>query len=397
MFLSRPLNARKPDTSRPTHAKRRRPSLEALEGRQLMSLGSEFFSPINTTTRNAQAESDNASSANGTSVVVWKDAFSATDHDIRAQRLDAFGNKLGPEIVVSFSGLDEDSPAVAMDSRGDFVVTWRQIQNGGDTNVVARRFNSAGAPVGDVVQVGAGTFKEHDPDVAMDSAGNFVVAYVRDTNNNNPDVFAKRYNVNNQLLTVVSVATTPKAETHPSIAMAPDGRFDVAWEDAFSSTDRDIRLNRYGASGNLLGSNIISFSSSDDSSPSVAMDNSANAVVAWQRAGSGGGDIKARRVSASGFLGAEINIASTEANERNFSVALKRGGGGFVVAYDSSFLLVTSVKVAEVSASNAVTTRDSGVRFTPAVSINASDDYLLTYTAADGSDLNIRGRRGHLS
>src|SRR4051812_8059359 len=53
----------------PARTRKRRPSLEALEGRQLMSLGVESL--VNTTTRNAQFESDNASSANGTSVVVW--------------------------------------------------------------------------------------------------------------------------------------------------------------------------------------------------------------------------------------------------------------------------------------------------------------------------------------
>ena len=72
-----------------------------------MSLGAEFIAPVNTTTRNAQFDSDNASSANGSSVVVWTDTFSPTDHDIRAQRFNASGGKVGPEIVVSVSGLDE--------------------------------------------------------------------------------------------------------------------------------------------------------------------------------------------------------------------------------------------------------------------------------------------------
>jgi hypothetical protein len=46
----------------------------------------------------------------------------------------------------------------------------------GDTNVVARRYDSSGNPVGDVSALGAGTFQETDPDVAMDLSGNFVIA-----------------------------------------------------------------------------------------------------------------------------------------------------------------------------------------------------------------------------
>src|SRR3954467_15418021 len=88
--------------------RQRRPSLESLEGRQLMSVGPEFFAPINATTRNNQFNSDNASSNNGTSMVVWTDTCSSSDHDIRAQRFDRFGSRLGPEIAVSLSGLDED-------------------------------------------------------------------------------------------------------------------------------------------------------------------------------------------------------------------------------------------------------------------------------------------------
>src|SRR5215217_8112702 len=131
---------RRPDVRRPRTPSR--PGLESLEGRQLLSLSSEFL--VNTTTRNAQFDSDNASSSNGSSVVVWTDTFSSTDHDIRAQVYDRFDHKIGPEIVVAGSSLDDTTPAVAMNSRGDFVVTWTQRQSNGDTNVLAQRFSASG-------------------------------------------------------------------------------------------------------------------------------------------------------------------------------------------------------------------------------------------------------------
>jgi len=385
--LRRPLPGRARD-------RKRRPSLEALEGRELMSLGAEFPAPINTTNRHAPFDADNASLLNGSSVVVWTAPFTLTDQDILAQRFNSAGDKVGPEIVVSSSSLNESEPAVAMDSQGDFVVSWTQTQLNGDTNVLARRFDSAGNPQGAIVPVGVGTFHEHASDVAMDSLGLFTVAYVRDTNNNNPDVFAKVYNAFGDLLNVVSVATTGRAETSPSIAMTPDGRFDVTWEDASSSANHDIKMNSYSWNGGLLGTYAISSSASNDFVPSVAVDNNFNAVVAWSRAGNGGSDVKARRVSEFGVMGPEIDIASSSALETAGSVAMNRSGGSFVVAYDSSFSSTLQVKVAEVSASNAVTTFDAGEqRFGGAVSINGFNNYMLTYTARDG----IRGRRGHLA
>ncbi len=363
-----------------------------------MSLGSEFLTPINTKTAGFQFLSDNASSADGSSVAVWVDTFSPTDHDIRAQRFNAFGAKVGPDFVVSSSSLDEATPKVAMNANGDFVVTWMQTLTSGDTNVVARKFNALGIAQGNVVQVGVGTFKEHNPDVAMDDFGRFVVAYVRDTNNNNPDVFAKRYDTNGNLLNVVNVATSTRAELNPTIAMTSDGRFNVAWEEAFSATDHDIKMNRYSASAQFVSSVSIATSSLTESLPSLSMDRFGNSVVAYEKVGNGGHDIKARRVNFAGIAGLETGIASSFADERAPSVALKRNGGGFVVSYQSMSLLPTHVKVAEVSALNQVlATHDAGPRFDAAVSINGLDDYLLTYTSFESGDLNIRGRRGHLS
>ena len=373
---------------------RRRPSMDSLEGRQLMSVGPEFFAPINTTTRNNQFNSDNASSNNGTSVVVWTDTFSSSDHDIRAQRFDRFGSKLGPEIAVSLSGFDEDQPKAAMDSAGNFVVSWTQTV-GNDTNVVARRFNSSGNPVGDVVQVGSGTFREFDSDVAVDDRGDFVVSYTRNTNNNNPDVFAKRYDGANLLLNVEDVAISAKAEGHSSVAMSPDGRFVVAWEQTFSATDHDVLLSRYTSAGSLIGVAPVALSGAVEDLPSVSVDNGGNAVVAYRR---NGRDILARKVSAAGTLGNEIAITLSQNFVSVPSVAAKRGGGGFVVAYQiqTDVTQPHHTRIAEVSASGVVSTVDAGVRFVPAVSINGFDDYIVSYTSPDGSETNIRGRRGHL-
>lgn len=387
-FFVRPGRGHRRPTASP---RRRQPSLESLEGRQLLTLGGEFLTPINATTRNAQFDSDTASSSNGSSVVVWTDTFGTNDRDIRAQRFNALGNKVGPEIVVSSSARDEGSPAVAMDARGNFVVTWTQTV-GADTNVLARRFNTLGVAQGSIVNVGVGTFRETDPDVAMDARGNFVVSYTRNTNNNNPDIFAKRYNAGGQLLGVVNVATTSRAETRSSVAMTPDGRFHVAYEEEFSSADHDIRLNRYSAGGVLLGATPIALTTAFDARPSVSVDNFGNSVVAWDR----GTSVLARRVSSLGVAGPEITLVSGATAARAPSVALKRGGGGFVVAYETFFGGLRT-RVAEVSSVNAITTFDAGLRSAPAVSINAANFYLVTYTSIDSGNANIRGRRGLLA
>jgi hypothetical protein len=377
-----------------------RPALEALEGRQLMSLGAGFPSPINTTTRNNQFNPDNASSSSGNSVVVWTDTFSNTDHDIRAQRFDRAGNKVGPEIVVSFSSLDEDQPKVAMNNGGEFVVTWTQMLPGGDTNVVARRYGADGNAAGGVIQVARGPFRESDPDVGIDDRGDFVVTYTRDYNDGDTDVFALLFDGSNRVLALDKVAISPPgvAENHASVAMSPDGRFDVVWEQPFSNVDHDIYMSRYFASGGPMGTSLISDDPANDTRPSISMDHGDDAVVAWQRQRNGVFDIMARQVSAGGTLGNEIRV-TTSTDELAFpSVAVRRPGGSFVVTFEEFTAHGIENIVAEVPTNNlnAITLYAVATGSAPSVSINGFDEYIVTYSLFDTGDSNIHGRHGHL-
>ena len=144
---------------------------------------------------------------------------------------------------------------------------------------------------------------------------------------------------------MVNVATTAKAETHSSVAMAPDGRFDVAYQLQFSSSDDDILLNRSRADGRRCRHDRGRHQHGErEQAPSISMDDFGNAVVAYQKFDPGflgfGGDwdIKARRVSAHRLLTAARSTSGTpRSDEVHPSVALRRGGGGgFVVGYDRS-------------------------------------------------------------
>src|SRR5262245_3994588 len=90
------VNDREGRARRPRRA---RPGLEALEGRQLLSLANQDFLVNTFRTTNIQDLSDNASSSNGMSVAVWRDTFSSTDRDILAQLYNAQGQRRGPEIL----------------------------------------------------------------------------------------------------------------------------------------------------------------------------------------------------------------------------------------------------------------------------------------------------------
>ena len=321
------------------------------------------------------------------------------DQDVRAQYYNAAGAKLGPEIYVAGKvGVNESEPSVAMDARGDFVVSWTEQETGGDTNVLAKKFNPSSVPTSGIVQVGVGTFREHQSSVAMDAQGNFAVAYTRDTNNSNPDVFAKRYNTTGQLLSTITVAGSALAESLPSIAMTPDGRFDVAYQIQNNPLNSDISAARYSAAGTLLGVTQVANTSFSEAIPGIAMDNAGNAVVAYEKSTNNNYDIKAKRITASGALGAELNIRSTIAPETSPTVALQPSGGVFAVSFEQQLGNNPGiVEVATVDTSNTVThIYDISNNYAPTISALGANGFLLSYQSVIGGNLsnNIFGQRG---
>ena len=105
------------------------------------------------------------------------------------------------------------------------------------------------------------------------------------------------------------VAGMPQDELSPTIAMAPDGRFDIAYEYAYSPSDHDIYLARYTAAGAFAGTSYVNVDTNFETEPSVSMDNAGNAVVAYVEAIGLSTGIFADRVSAAGLVGLRITVA----------------------------------------------------------------------------------------
>ena len=84
-----------------------------------------------------------------------------------------------------------------MDANGDFVVAYQVLDT--DTylyGISAQRFNLAGSPQGSTITINDGSSQSAAgelPKVAMDSAGDFVVAY-QGYDSNSHGVFAQRFN-----------------------------------------------------------------------------------------------------------------------------------------------------------------------------------------------------------
>src|SRR6185503_918573 len=93
--------------------------------------------------------------------------------------------------VSSVSSGHVTNPAVAMDSNGDFVITW---QRGAEPSppfasddVVVRSFDARGRPLGaEELVTPTSDGDQSQPDVAMDLAGNYVVVWRDDDLSGSP-------------------------------------------------------------------------------------------------------------------------------------------------------------------------------------------------------------------
>jgi hypothetical protein len=384
--------------------RRHRPAVEALEGRALLSLlGSESrvsFNPQNT----SNSDADNASSPDRTSVAVWVNGFSDGDNDIWAQRFDSNGRAAGAPIQVDFSTADSYAPHVSMDGQGRFVVTWQDTNPDGTTSVLMRYFGANGAPLTAITRVTPSGSSDWSPDVAA-SDGSFVISWTHQASSTNWDIQAERFVISGGVPSgqgIFVVNTDTQLENDSSVAMSPDGRFDIAYDRQYSGSDWDILASQYDGAGSLLRSNLlINYDSSQELLPSVSMDRAGNAVVAYEEyiGGAGGADgIFANRLSSGGSVGGRIAVqyVGGGVSESDPSVALAQTGGRFVVAYGN----YQGIQVTEMGSDDSpLATLAPVAGAGQAISIDGLGRYLVTYSRYNSASTHddVFSRRDLLS
>jgi len=294
--------------------------------------------------------------AGGTFVVAWQSGVGDDDgYGILARRFDVSGAAVSGETTMNtYTTGWQNTPAIASDSTGAFVMAWNSDNDGSYSGVRARRFDAAAAGVGDDFQVNTYTTDlQIGPRVATNGNA-FVVVWtsqpgmksvVPGQDGDAAGVFGQLYDgagapVGGEFQ--VNVYTTG-LQTFPSVAMDSEGGFLVVWESLFGQDPEgsDVYARRYDASGTPVGGEILvnAYTTGHQWFPDVAVDAAGEFVVVWVSYRSDGyGDIAVRRLAtdghpASGELRVNTYTTSTQKNPR---IAM-RSGGDFVVTWESWF------------------------------------------------------------
>jgi len=322
---------------------------------QTMRVGPEFR--VNTYTTSYQEQPRIARNGTGAFVVVWQSRLQdGSASGIYGRRYDAAGTALGPEFQVNtYTTGDQVSPAVALDSMGQFVVVWQSsLQDGSLNGIYAQRYNGSGAAVGSEFRVNAYTTSEQaDPSVDYDGSGSFVVAWDSGCGGTYPctgqdgeyaGIFAQRYTAAGAPSgTEFRVNTyTRDYQSYPVIGKADAGNFVVAWQSYQEGSGQGpfsygITNQRYTSAGAKSGQDVQanSYTSGDQASPTLAVNGAGNFVVVWESAtqdGSGYGIFAQRYNSAGTKQGSEFRVNTyTTGDQRAPSVAIDNAGNFTVV------------------------------------------------------------------
>jgi hypothetical protein len=304
---------------------------------------------VNTYVSGQQEKPDIAVGSLDNFVITWQsDQQDGDGFGIFGRAYNTSSSPVASEFQVNTSTQnDQTDAAVAMNSSGNFVVTWLSNQSNG-RGLYAQQFRSTGERIGSEFRVTTGTFQQQtNPDLSMDALGNFVVVYESRGQNSNSfgqdnsgsGIFAQRFDQTGAIVgSEFRVNTrTDGNQTAPTVAMNGLGNFVVTWVGP-SGSGNGIFGQRYNNAGQPLGLEfqVNSATQGNQAAPSVAYDDNGNFVVAWQ--GRGGQDndgdgIYAQRYDSNGNpVGGEILVNDTTRGDQvTPSVAIDSGGAFTIV------------------------------------------------------------------
>ncbi len=373
---------------------------------------------VNTFTSDNQQRPSIAMEGNGDFVITWPShGQRGTKWDIYAQRFTKNGTRVGDEFLVNYSDVLCGGPSAAMASNGDFVITWHSSgQDGSAWGVYAQRFDSNGFMVGPEFRVNSTTSGvQGEPSAAMNTNGDFLITWDSEQDGSGYGIYAQRYTKDGTKDgTEFRVNTyTSDDQVESSVAMGGDGNFIVTWcSYGQDGSSWGVYAQRFDQDGNPLGDEfrINSYTNSAQIYPCNAMDSAGNFVITWQSWNQDGPlwSVRGQRFKDGIKVGNEFLVKiDTYMNQPDSMVAID-GNGNFVVTYegqDASGWGIFAKKYKSDGSQdgdefqlNAFTNND---QLDPAVKMNGSGDCVFAwqslnqFSSSSGDDVYARIYQGN--
>ena len=300
------------------------------------------------TVSNDQVSPAIVSDGSGGAIITWRDFRSGSSNsNIYAQRINASGNIQwttdGEEICTASN--HQDYPAIASDGSGGAIITWHDDRSGTNTeDIYAQRINASGTVQwttnGQVIS--AATNAQVYPSLVSDGSGGAVIAWEDYRSGNyNGDIYAQRVNSSGTVQWTtngVAICTASDFQEFPALTSDGSGGAIISWIDYRSGSSYKIYAQRINTSGAVQWTTDgapICLAANDKVKQSIASDGSGGAIISWQDYRSGGSDIYAQRINASGAAQWTTDgvAISTESNSQSSPTIVPVGSGGAIITW----------------------------------------------------------------
>lgn len=270
--------------------------------------------------------------SNGDHVAVWtSEGQDGSGYSMYAQMYYANGQKKGREIQVNSTDYGTQanswgSKSVGMDNNGNWVVTWITTDKGYN-EIKCQRFNSSGEKVGNETLVSENTNTTTYPSISVDSTGKFVITW-NVSNGSNWDVYVKKYNANGVQTSSQILVNDVTSNDHlnPYPYLNDDGTYIVAWTDGREGVGKyDAYAQKFNSDNTKDGANFKinpTSTANESGGETIIKDSTGRYIFTYHKHFSTGYDVYARTLSPSGILGTEFVVANGSGEEGNPKIAL---------------------------------------------------------------------------
>jgi Ca2+-binding RTX toxin-like protein len=225
------------------------------------------------------ANPDVAITADGSFVV----AFQAADSDgsgIYVRQYAGTGVATGASVLVNTSEVGaQTAPRVGIDGTGNFTVVWETDDGVTGPRIFGQRFTSLGVASGSEIFI-SDPEDSVAPDIGMTASGVSVVVW-----NNTTSTLAQRIDATG-VKTGGIITIDNETGTQPSVGVATDGSFIVAWSIPDVGIERDIVYRRYNNAGSPVSSQQAASSDPtlDEQFPQIDVAGTGKFVISWAEA-----------------------------------------------------------------------------------------------------------------
>ncbi len=240
-----------------------------------------------------------AGSASGGFLVLWQGNSATDLHGLNGRLFAATGAPAAAEFLVAKDVVpDQYEPAVTRDAKGNYIAVWSEV-SAGNSEIKGQIYTAAGAPLGAVFKVSqdpAGTPTipaDFMPSVAATKSG-FVVVWLNllpasaTFPGTKPQVLARRFNATGAPLGAqVKLSTGLVIGTRPEVCVDTTDRILAIWTSAdqflpFQPSKMGISMRRLSPTGTpLAAQEVVLPPTSNALQPAIGCGGGSTFVVVW--------------------------------------------------------------------------------------------------------------------